>query len=97
MTPIEMAVACVQALSGPGVTGVVLTVPRGKTPKGFPRGEVLNEVERNGVVERTSSYKAERVLQWLATNGLVKFEIEDGKVKLTDLSGAGLSQKGRAA
>lgn len=89
MTPLEMATACIQALNEPGVTGVVLTVPKGKTPRGFPRGEVLNEVRRNGVVERTSSYNAERVLTWLATNGLVALETEGDQIKITDLSGEG--------
>ncbi len=89
MTPLEMATACVQALNEPGVTGVVLTVPKGKTPPGFPRGELLNEMRRGGVIERTSSYNAERVLGWLMERGLVKAEVEGDQIKLTDLSGEG--------
>lgn len=90
MTPLSMAIECVRALREPGITGVVLTIPKGKTPKGFPRGEVLNEVERNGRIERTSSYSAERVLFWLAKNDLVGVEVEGNQIKLTDLCGQGI-------
>ena len=87
-------------MAQPGVTGVLLTVTKGKTPKGFPRGEVLNEVRRHGVVERTSSYSAEKVLKWLVVHKLIDVTFKDGIAEITDLSGEGhgaLAHKGGAA
>ena len=71
MTPVQMATECVRSLTGPGTIGVVLTIPKGKMPKGFPRGELLNEMERGGVIERTYHFDSMRVLVWLTKRGLV--------------------------
>jgi len=68
MTPVEMARECARAMTEPGLTGVVLTIPKGKMPKSFPRGELLNEAERNGIVERTLYFKPVKVLAWLIKN-----------------------------
>ena len=65
MSPLEMGEACLQAMRQPAVCGVILTIPKGKIPKGFPRGELLNEMERNGVIERTYNFNPEKVLVWL--------------------------------
>jgi len=64
MTEQEMKARCIEALSEPGVLGVTFTVV-GKMPKGFPRGELLNEMVRGGVVEKTYSFDPLKVLQWM--------------------------------
>ena len=74
MTPLEMAAAAAQAMATPGTLGVSLTVPRGGLPRNFPRGELLNEMLRNGRVERTYSFDPARVIAWLIRNGLVEME-----------------------
>lgn len=51
-----------------------MTIPKGGMPKTFPRGELLNEMERNGQVERTYSFNPEKVLAWLIHNGLIEME-----------------------
>lgn len=76
MTPIEMVVECIESISH---GGVMLTLPRGKMPKGFPRGEVLNEMERDGVVEVTRRFNPTKVLAWLVRNGIVRMVKTDGK------------------
>lgn len=74
MTPLEMAAAAVQSMASPGMCGVLLTIRKGGMPRGFPRGELLNEVDRGGVVERTYSFEPTKVLGWLIKNGLVEME-----------------------
>lgn len=74
MTPLEMAGAAAAALAEPGTLGVTLTIPKGGMPKTFPRGELLNEMERNGRVERTYSFNPEKVLAWMIHNGLIEME-----------------------
>lgn len=74
MSPLEMAAEAARAIAGPGTMGVVLTVPKGGMPRGFPRGELLNEVKRGGVVERTYSFDPSQVIAWLLRNGLVEVE-----------------------
>lgn len=74
MTPLEIAGAAAAALAEPGTLGVTLTFPKGRMPKTFPRGELLNEMERNGRVERTYSFNPEKVLAWLIHNGLIEME-----------------------
>jgi hypothetical protein len=74
MTPLEMAGAAARALAGPGTLGITLTIAKGGMPRGFPRGELLNEMERNGLVERTYSFNPEKVLAWLIHNGLIEME-----------------------
>ena len=44
MRPIAMAEACARAMTEPGTVGVVLTVQKGRMPRSFPRGELLNEM-----------------------------------------------------
>ncbi len=74
MKPIEMAAHCAKAMASPGVLGVVLTIQRGSMPKGFPRGELLNEMERNGRIERTYHFSPEKVIAWLIKNNLITME-----------------------
>ena len=74
MKPLELAATAARALAEPGTVGVVLTIPKGGMPQGFPRGELLNEVERRGVVERTYHFDPHRVIAWLIRNGLVVME-----------------------
>ena len=74
MTPLEMAANAARALAEPGTIGVVLTIPKGGMPRGFPRGELLNEMERNGRVERTYHFNPQKVIAWLIKNGLVEME-----------------------
>lgn len=74
MKPLELAAEAARALAEPGTVGVVLTVPKGGLPKGFPRGELLNEMERAGRVERTYSFDPAKVIAWLMRNGLVEME-----------------------
>ena len=75
MTPLEMAAIAVRAMAEPGPVGVVLTIPKGSMPRGFPRGELLNEMKRDGRVERTYHFSPEKVIAWLIKNGLVEMEL----------------------
>jgi hypothetical protein len=74
MKPLELAATAARALAEPGACGVVLTVPKGGLPRGFPRGELLNEMERAGRVERTYHFELSKVIAWLLRNGLVEME-----------------------
>lgn len=74
MKPLELAATAARALAEPGTVGVVLTVPKGGLPRGFPRGELLNEMERSGRVERTYHFDPSKVIAWLLSNGLVEME-----------------------
>lgn len=74
MSPLQMAHAAAEALAQPGHCGVILTAPKGAMPKTFPRGELLNERERNGVTERTYNFDPEKVIAWLVKNELVTME-----------------------
>ena len=74
MTPLQMAEQAAKALAEPGTCGVILTIPKGKMPKGFPRGELLNEMERGGIVQRTYNLDPAKVLAWLVVNGLLVME-----------------------
>ena len=74
MKPLELAAYAARALAGPGTIGLTLTVPKGGMPRGFPRGELLNEMQRGGVVERTYSFPPMKVIEWLVRNGLVVME-----------------------
>lgn len=78
MTPLEMAHVATRAISELGTLGGVLTVRKGGMPSGFPRGELLNEMERGGVVERTYSFDPTKVIAWLLRNGLVEVERTSG-------------------
>ena len=72
MTPLQMAHECTQAAAQG--CGAVLVVPKGFMPRGFPRGELLNEQWRDGMIERTYRFDPERVLSWLLRHGLVEIE-----------------------
>lgn len=74
MKPLELAATAARALAEPGTVGVVLTVPKGGLPRGFPRGELLNEMERGGRVECTYHFDPSKVIAWLLRNGLVEME-----------------------
>lgn len=74
MKPLELAATAARAIAEPGTVGVVLTIPKGGMPRGFPRGELLNELERGGIVERTYHFDPHRVIAWLIRNGLVTME-----------------------
>lgn len=74
MSPLEMAAAAAQAMTEPGTLGVTLTVAKGGMPRGFPRGELLNEMSRGGQVQRTYSFDPAKVIAWLVKHGLVEME-----------------------
>lgn len=65
MTPLEMKAICIDALLEPAYCGVIFTVEKGGLPKKFPRGELLNEMKREGVVQRTYNFNPMKVLQYL--------------------------------
>ena len=77
MSPLELAAAAARALAEPGTGGVVLTMPKGGFPLGFPRGELLNEMRRKGRIERTYRFDPRKVIAWLLLNGLVEMEHTD--------------------
>ena len=79
MTPLQMAEQAAKALAEPGTCGLILTIHKGGMPKGFPRGELLNEVQRGRIVQRTYNFDPAKVLAWLVGNGLVVMERKDGK------------------
>jgi hypothetical protein len=84
MTPIQMCIAALQAEKEK--SNVLLTIPKGKTPKGFPRAiEVLNEIVRNGHIERTSMYDPLRVIAWLVRNNLVKMKSENNTITFSEI------------
>lgn len=74
MRPIEMAAEAARAMTGPGFVGLVLTVPKGSLPRGFPRGKLLNEMERGGRVERTYHFDPAKIIAWLIRNGMIEME-----------------------
>ena len=74
MNPLELAATAARALAEPGTMGVMLTVPKGGLPRGFPRGELLNEMKRCGRIERTYHFDPNDVIKWLLRNGLVEAE-----------------------
>jgi hypothetical protein len=84
MTPLQMAQEAVKALAQPSQCGVLLTIPHGKMLRGFPRGELLNEMERHGRVERTYSFEPIKIIEWLVSNELVVMEVDGNKVKFSE-------------
>ena len=68
MTPIGLLKEAHHVLATPGHLGVVLTIPRGMKPKGFPRGEFLSEVVRDGVVMRNYSFQPEKIIAYVYEN-----------------------------
>ena len=74
MKPLEMAAEAARAMASPGTIGVVLTVQKGGLPRTFPRGELLNEMRRNGKIERTLHFDPAKVIAWLIKNRLIEME-----------------------
>ena len=64
-------------MAEPGTLGVTMTVPKGSMPRGFPRGELLNEMRRNDRIERTYSFDPAKIIAWLIRQGLVEMERTD--------------------
>lgn len=79
MNALELARTSAAAMVEPGSLGVVLTIPKGGMPRGFPRGELLNEMNRNGQIERTYHFDPAKVIAWLIRNGLVEMCRTDEK------------------
>ena len=77
MKPLELAATAAKAMAEPGTLGVVLTLTKGGRPRSFPRGELLNEFERNGVIERTYHFDPAKVIAWLIRNDLVVMDRTD--------------------
>ena len=63
MTPDDLIRDCAGAINCG--THVVLTIPKGHKAKGFPRGELLNEMMRDGVIERTYQICPLKILKWI--------------------------------
>lgn len=74
MTPLEMVTVCLDGLAKDPLRDVLFVLPKGGTPKGFPRGELASELQRNGVIERAMWFKPLKVLEWLHKNGLIIIE-----------------------
>ena len=68
MTPKEIFKECKNAITQDGSCGVILTIRKGSMPKGFPRGELLNEMQRHNFIERTYNFRPEKLLIWLDKN-----------------------------
>ena len=79
MKPIDIAKKAIETMTQPGTLGLTLVIPKGTLPKGFPRGELLDETRRNGRVERTYSFAPEKVLEYLVRNGLIELD-RNGKM-----------------
>ena len=72
MKPIEIANLAITAkLEG---RQVYLVIPKGKTPRGFPRGKLASEICRNGRIERVLWFDPDKLLSWLIRNGLITME-----------------------
>ena len=68
MTPEQLYKDAQEAKAQGSVCGMTLVFGLGaKKPKGFPRGELLSETERG----RVYSFNPDKVLAWLAKNGLI--------------------------
>ena len=68
----ELRDACMYSAMVPTHRNINLTATKGKWPKGFPRGELLNEMERDGVLEQTRSISTEKILSWLKRVDLLR-------------------------
>lgn len=82
-----MAKGAIEAMTTPGMLGVVMTVEKGKMPKTFPKGELLNEMKRQGVIQRTYSFPPKNVLDWLVKNRLLEVEESGGRLVIREVSG----------
>lgn len=74
MKPLELAASAARAIAEPGTVGLLLTIQKGGLPRGFPRGELLNEAVRAGRIERTYRFDPHKVIAWLIRNELVVME-----------------------
>ncbi len=78
MTPAQLAAHAAKACADE--TSLVLVIERGKYPRRFPRGEIVNEHLENGKPFRTYRFDAEAVLKWLLKNGAVTMKQVDGGI-----------------
>lgn len=76
----EMIEACAAGLE---VGAVTLTIPKGKRPPGFPRGELLCEVVRDGVLIRNYRFNPLDVLLWMRKQGLIQIDMRGAKVTIS--------------
>ena len=51
---------------------IALTVPKGKTPKRFIRGELVLQNIVDGVIVNVYRYDARKIIAWMKKNDLVK-------------------------
>jgi hypothetical protein len=76
MTPEQMAALATESLFA-GCGFVTFILPHGKkAPKGFPRGELLCVVNRDGESLRAYSYDAAKVIKWLRKSNLVNVTVQ---------------------
>jgi hypothetical protein len=71
MNPMDLAEAASKALAEPDTRGMPIVVKKGRLPRGFPRGRLLNQRE-NG--DRLYLCDPRRVMDWLVRHGLVQVE-----------------------
>jgi hypothetical protein len=72
MKPLDLALSASKAMAEPGHLGVLLTIPKGSMPRGFPKGELLNEMKREGQIQRTYRFDPVKVIAWLCANKLIE-------------------------
>lgn len=85
MSPFDMLTSSVDAASK-GI-GVTFTLEQGMMPPGFPRGELLNEMIRDGKIERTYRFNPIKVIGWMMKMGLVVMEREDKTLRFRVIEG----------
>jgi hypothetical protein len=83
MTPAQLAAHAAKACAEG--TSLVLVIERGKYPRRFPRGEILNEHIENGKPFRTYRFNAETVFKWALRGGTVMIGEVDGKLTFSDV------------
>ena len=85
MTPAQLATHAAKACADG--TSLVLVIERGKYPRRFPRGELLNEHMEHGKPFRTYRFDAEVVLKWALKSGTVMVGLGDGGLTFSDVDG----------
>ena len=85
MTPAQLATHAAKACADK--TSLVLVIERGKYPRRFPRGELLNEHLEKGKPFRTYRFDAEVVLKWALKSGAVMVGLGDGGLTFSDVDG----------
>ena len=83
MTPAKLATMAAQAHVAKGA--LVLVIKKGQYPKGFPKGELLNEHLKNGKPFRTYRFNPEIVLKWALKTGAVMIGEVDGQLTFSDV------------